>query len=667
LFFAVLCFAILPAAAMAQSADLWIDSSRTFTKARSSEGIFVNVTFGNRGPDAAFDVVVTIDPEREIGIAELTGVDPTWRCDTSGRPFVCTISRLAPHDQRSISVRQVMPVLNGTYVTTYAIESPTPEVNAADNRGQAAITVTTEPNLVVNTYSSLGIVVPGSEYGIDVSVSNYSSYPAHELTVSGTAAGFEIAAVAPAVYSANISCAVTSPSTFACTRPLLSAGEGISIHITVRVPLSAPAGVVQLELAASALESNYGNSNRATIMAAVSQIITVTTSADDGPGSYRQALVDARVCGGNHPCRIVFAIDERVPANGWFTIRPRSPLPAVSGRSIRIDATTQTAFSGDTNPDGPEIELDGSGTVTGHGIDLLDAPVRVEGFSIVGFPENGIAVHGKAYGAEIAGNYIGVDPSGTRAVANYRGIFIDDGIYATINNNVISGNTRSGIWSLRGKAYASGNRIGTAADGKAPLPNGGSGIFIGSSWLTLSGNIIAYNGEMGVAAPHGISDLSVSGGSIHDNGGLGIDYGLDGADPLDGNFSGGQPNAPLLISATYDSAKGETIVTAKVVLPAGAYPFYRYQLFANSSADAEGETPLTTTSELTAGGMLTLHAKGDYRGKWMTATSTRVRLDDARTPAPPATASLSGLRPDPDIAAYEVYFTSEFSNAVLAQ
>jgi Right handed beta helix region len=652
---------------MAQSADLWIDSSRTFTKARSSEGIFVNVTFGNRGPGDALDVVVTIDPEREIGIAELTSVDPTWRCNTSGRPFVCTISRLAPHDQRSIIVREVMPVLNGTYVTTYAIESSTPEVNATDNHGQAAITVTTEPNLFVNTYSSLGIVAPGSEYGIDVSVSNYSSYPAHELTVSGTAAGFEIAAVSPAVYSANISCAVTSPATFACTRPLLSAGEGISIHITVRVPLSTPAGLVQLDLTATALESNYGDRNRTAIMAAVAQIITVSTSADDGPGSYRQALVDARICGGSHPCRIVFAIDEPVPANGWFTIRLRSPLPAVTGRSLRIDATTQTAFSGDTNPAGPEIELDGSGTVTGHGVDLLDSPVRVEGFSIVGFPENGIAVHGKAYGAEIAGNYIGVDPSGTRAVANYRGIFIDGGTYAAINNNVISGNTRSGIWSLRGKAYASGNRIGTAADGKSPLPNGGSGIFIGSSWVTLSGNIIAYNGEMGVAAPHGISDLAVSGGSIHDNGGLGIDYGLDGDDPLDANFSSGQPNAPLLISATYDSAKGETIITATVILPPGAYAYHRYMLFANGSADAEGETPLATTYEVSAGGMVTMHTKGDHRGKWLTATTTRVRLDDARTPAPEPPASLSGLRAHPDIAAYEVYFTSEFSNAVLAQ
>ena len=77
---------------------------------------------------------------------------------------------------------------------------------------------------------------------------------------------------------------------------------------------------------------------------------TVTTTADAGPGSLRQAILDANVAAGGD--RIEFRILGQ-PGATW-TIRPLSALPPVSA-STALDATTQPGYVGR-----PVIELDGS-------------------------------------------------------------------------------------------------------------------------------------------------------------------------------------------------------------------------------------------------------------------------------------------------------------------
>ena len=105
--------------------------------------------------------------------------------------------------------------------------------------------------------------------------------------------------------------------------------------------------------------------------------ILVTNTNDDGPGSLRQAIVDANTA--TVAEQIAFQIPASDPGfvdvdNGSglfgsdadadvFRIALASNLPALNnslGQPIRLDATTQTASTGDTNPHGPEIELDGS-------------------------------------------------------------------------------------------------------------------------------------------------------------------------------------------------------------------------------------------------------------------------------------------------------------------
>src|SRR5204863_8062625 len=113
-----------------------------------------------------------------------------------------------------------------------------------------------------------------------------------------------------------------------------------------------------------------------------------------------------------------------------------------------------------------------------------------------------------------AGNYIGTDATGTKAVPNAAdGVLLGGNSGAVIGGsvagtgNVISGNNGNGIAVSNGGSYLiQGNRIGTQADGKKPLPNQAFGVTFqnGAGNDTLGGsssqarNTIAFNGKAGV-------------------------------------------------------------------------------------------------------------------------------------------------------------------------
>ena len=92
--------------------------------------------------------------------------------------------------------------------------------------------------------------------------------------------------------------------------------------------------------------------------------LVVTTTLDSGPGSLRQAITDANATPGS---TIVFNIPETDPGfnavGGWFSIVPLTPLPTLACNGTTLDGASQTAFTGDTNANLPEIFLDGRSTV----------------------------------------------------------------------------------------------------------------------------------------------------------------------------------------------------------------------------------------------------------------------------------------------------------------
>jgi len=115
----------------------------------------------------------------------------------------------------------------------------------------------------------------------------------------------------------------------------------------------------------------------------------------------------------------------------------------------------------------------------------------------------------------IAGNWIGVKPSGQAALQNaVAGMIVKDGAHDNLiggasQGNLLSGN-ETGINVDGGIATTiAGNTIGLAADGRTPLPNTGGGIWLlrGARYNLVGGpdaaarNIISGNG--GASSPFG--------------------------------------------------------------------------------------------------------------------------------------------------------------------
>ncbi len=189
---------------------------------------------------------------------------------------------------------------------------------------------------------------------------------------------------------------------------------------------------------------------------AVAATYSVTNTDDSGPGSLRQAILDANSNAGLDT--ITFSI-----GSGHQTIQPLTALPAITSPVI-IDGWTQQDLSGS-----PLIELDGT-NLTGtydYGLNITAGGCTVRGLVINRFNPGGsgggIFLSGGSNNT-IQDNYIGTDASGAVSLPNYFGINIQGSNSNTIAGNVISGNSNNGL-RISGANYniVRGNYIGVSA------------------------------------------------------------------------------------------------------------------------------------------------------------------------------------------------------------
>jgi parallel beta-helix repeat protein len=231
---------------------------------------------------------------------------------------------------------------------------------------------------------------------------------------------------------------------------------------------------------------------------------SVTNTNDSGPGSLRQAILDANA---NSGVRDTIAFN--LPGPGPHTITPLTPLPTITDPVI-IDGTTQPGFAGR-----PIIELNGASAGAGAtGLTISAGNSTVRGLVINRFNGNGIWIDTKG-GNVIQGNFIGTDVNGAAALSNDNdGVAITGAPYNTIGGltaearNLISGNAGPGISIYDSGATGNqvqGNFIGTDVTGASRLPNyEGVAIAIGASGNTIggtaagAGNLISGNEFAGI-------------------------------------------------------------------------------------------------------------------------------------------------------------------------
>ena len=196
------------------------------------------------------------------------------------------------------------------------------------------------------------------------------------------------------------------------------------------------------------------------LTSAQAAIYTVTSDADSGPGTLRQAILDANSTPGVADT-IEFAI---TPLGGVKTINLLSPLPAITGTgsgSLTINGYTQSGASVNTLPLASNavltVELNGAGAGAAIGLRCsgtgAGAFCVIAGLVINRFQEGGIRVDATTRGI-VNGNFIGTNAAGTAALGNinYGVLFLDPSALSGANpggtipaRNVISGNSGTGI------------------------------------------------------------------------------------------------------------------------------------------------------------------------------------------------------------------------------
>ncbi len=261
-----------------------------------------------------------------------------------------------------------------------------------------------------------------------------------------------------------------------------------------------------------------GSTAGATIVDQFSSLnFTVTTTADSGPGSLRQAILDANA----NPATDI--ISFAIPGTGVHTIAPLSPLPTIAD-PVAIDGTTQPGYTGT-----PLIELNGtSAGATSNGLFITASNSSVRGLVINRFGTGGAAgaLGGAGIVIQLGGtnilqsNYLGTDPTGTIALPNRSdGIFLDRSPSNAIGGggvgaNVISGNTRNGITLSLAATTGNlllGNFIGTDPSGNTAVGNG-DGVAI----FDAPANLVGVAGR-NVISGNRLSGITISGVDAHSN------------------------------------------------------------------------------------------------------------------------------------------------------
>jgi Calx-beta domain len=236
---------------------------------------------------------------------------------------------------------------------------------------------------------------------------------------------------------------------------------------------------------------------------------TVINTNDSGPGSLRQAMLDANAAAGADT--IVF----NIPGAGAHTISPLMPLPTITD-AVTINGTTQPGFNG-----APIIELNGS-SAGGDGLLITTGNCVIQGLVINHFSGNNIKISMTSGNSVIKGNYLGTDITGSIGTGS-------GGLRIEYSSHNIIGGTEAGARNVITDGislYRSndnqvvGNYIGINAAGTAALGNSSQGVSIFESSNNIVGgttpearNVISGHASVGI----GISGSNLQGGAATNN------------------------------------------------------------------------------------------------------------------------------------------------------
>lgn len=240
--------------------------------------------------------------------------------------------------------------------------------------------------------------------------------------------------------------------------------------------------------------------------ASLAGTFTVTTTADAGAGSLRDAIASANASAGPHD--IVFDIpDFECSAAGVCTIALASALPLIA-EPVTIDGTSQPRYgTAPANvcatplaPSSMRVEIDGAALASSETILEWDSTgaagvSSVQGLSFIGHTGGRWAIELTTAGAHhIRCNHIGVDGPGTTVLGSGGGVLVQfvaagviigtdgDGVDDLAERNVFVPGTQGVNINANSNNVIAGNYFGTLADGvTVPGPGCVTGVYMRQS------------------------------------------------------------------------------------------------------------------------------------------------------------------------------------------
>ncbi|MCC6992038.1 MAG: S8 family serine peptidase, partial [Acidobacteria bacterium] len=288
--------------------------------------------------------------------------------------------------------------------------------------------------------------------------------------------------------------------------------------------------------------------NSSAITTAPGATFMVTSTANSGAGTLRQAILDANARAGFD------AISFAIAGTGVHTITLTAALPAISSPVV-INATTDDSFA--VNANRPAVVVDGNGLLaSGFVLGIGASGSTIRGLVIRQFAYDAVNIQAGSNNHLIAGNYLGrFTATGTDAGALEKnggyGVYVGGynnviGGTAAADRNVISGNGKNGIICDGANAYGNvvaGNYIGTLATGLAALGNTEDGIQLQAG---------ANNNEIG-----GLSAAARNVISGNLNAGIALDHTNTGFNLVRGNYIGLGADGTTVVANSHDGVHFE--------------------------------------------------------------------------------------------------------------
>ena len=286
--------------------------------------------------------------------------------------------------------------------------------------------------------------------------------------------------------------------------------------------------------------------------------VNVTTLADAGPGSLRQAILDV------NSAAIANTITFQNLAVG--TIALVSELPTLTnpaGTTFTFGGTTAITLDGASAlaADGLTIGA-GANSVVMNGLNLtlthFDSGLKFLGSS-TGSTIKGLTITDNTNGIELdGGSLTGMTIAGNTITMNSQsGIFAASGVTGLTIGGTSAGTSNTIAYNGEGLYFQPGTYTSTLVAGNSIYGNNDNGVLLGTSGGALSGlviggssttaaNTISYNKQNGVEVSQGsYSGTVIQGNTIASNGGYGVQLSPSGQSLTDltiGGTTAGQGN-----------------------------------------------------------------------------------------------------------------------------